>query len=413
MARKRNFDEDNVLDRAMDVFWRSGYEGSSMAELTSAMGLSAPSIYGAFHNKRGLFDAVLDRYADRQSEHGTWILSAPTAREVAERMLFRAADELRGPNQPPGCLLIQAGLSAGRENHDIPKDLAQRRRAKELALRDRFERAVAEGDLPVDADAAALASFVVAVFGGLGIQASAGASRNELRRIAERAMAGWPAPTAGVQRPPTPQPEAALVDSNANSVGRGRPREFNEADALNAAMLVFWRKGYEGASMTDLTGAMGITRPSLYAAFGNKESLFRQALDLYEREKLSYVAEALAAPTARGVAERLLRAALERQISGCNPRGCLGVLTSMQLSDEAGGIREELAARSALGTAAFVARFERAKAEGDLPQIAQPLGLARMLLAVTHGLIVQSSLGTSPAELNALVDSALALWPSP
>jgi TetR/AcrR family transcriptional regulator, copper-responsive repressor len=412
MARRRNFEEDEVLDRAMDVFWRSGYEGSSMAELTSAMGLSAPSIYGAFHSKRGLFDAVLDRYADRQSEHGVWILSAPTAREVAERMLFRAADELNGKNHPPGCLLIQAGLTAGPENHDIPKDLAQRRRAKELALRDRFERAVAEGDLPADADAAALASFVVAVFGGLGIQAAAGASRNELRRIAERAMAGWPARTAGMQRGQTPQPEAAPADLSANSAGRGRPREFNEAVALNAAMLVFWRQGYEGTSLTDLTDAMGITRPSLYAAFGNKESLFRQALDLYEQEKLSYVAEALTAPTARGVAERLLRGALERQVSGGEPRGCLGVLTSMQLSAETRGIREEVAARSALQSAAIVARFERARAEGDLPQTAEPLGLARMLLAVVHGLIVQSSLGASPVELQALVDSALALWPS-
>jgi TetR/AcrR family transcriptional regulator, copper-responsive repressor len=413
MARKRNFDEDEVLDRAMDVFWRSGYEGSSMADLTSAMGLSAPSIYGAFHSKRGLFDAVLDHYADRQSEHGTWVLSAPTAREVAERMLFRGADELIGPNQPPGCLLIQAGLTAGRENHDVPKDLAQRRRAKELALRDRFERAIAEGDLAADADAAALASFVVAVFAGLGIQASAGASRHELRRIAERAMAGWPARTAGMQRPQTLQPDTAQVDSTANSVGRGRPREFDQTDALNAAMLVFWRKGYEGASLTDLTDAMGITRPSLYAAFGNKESLFRQALDLYEREQLSYVAQALTAPTARGVAERLLRTALERQVSGHSPRGCLGVLTAMQLSDEAGALREEVTARSALGTAAFVARFERAKAEGDLPQTAEPLGLARMLLAVTHGLIVQSSIGASPLELHALGDSALSLWPSP
>jgi AcrR family transcriptional regulator len=412
MARRRNFEADEVLDRAMDVFWRSGYEGSSMAELTSAMGLSAPSIYGAFHSKRGLFDAVLDRYADRQSEHGVWILSAPTAREVAERMLFRAADELIGPNQPPGCLLIQAGLTAGPGNHDIPKDLAQRRRAKELALRDRFERAVAEGDLPADADAAALASFVVAVFGGLGIQAAAGASRNELRRIAERAMAGWPARTAGMQQGQTPQPEAAPADLSTNSVGRGRPREFDETDALNAAMLVFWRQGYEGTSLTDLTDAMGITRPSLYAAFGNKESLFRQVLDLYEREKLSYVAEALTAPTARGVAERLLRGALERQVSGGEPRGCLGVLTSMQLSDETQGIREKVVARSAVGNAAFVARFERARAEGDLPQTTEPVGLARMLLAVVHGLIVQSSLGASPVELQALVDSALALWPS-
>src|ERR1700731_2529042 len=225
MARKRNFDEDEVLDRAMDVFWRSGYEGSSMAELISAMGLSAPSIYGAFHSKRGLFDAVLDRYTDRRSEQVAWMLSAPTSREVAERMLFGPADELSGPNLPPGCLLIQAGLTAGRENHDVPKDLAQRRRAKELALRDRFERAVGEGDLPADADAAALASFVVAVFAGLGIQASAGASRHELRRIAERAMAGWPARTIGMQRPQILQPDTAPVDSTANSVGRGRPRE--------------------------------------------------------------------------------------------------------------------------------------------------------------------------------------------
>ena len=123
---------------------------------------------------------------------------------------------------------------------------------------------------------------------------------------------------------------------------------------------------------------MRVGQRSLYAAFGNKESLFRQALDLYEREKLAYVANALAARTARG---------------------CLGVLTSMQLSDEAQGIRKELAARSALGTEAFVAG-------------ADPLGLARMLLAVTHGLIVQSSLGASAVELHAIVNSSLALWPS-
>ena len=157
---------------------------------------------------------------------------------------------------------------------------------------------------------------------------------------------------------------------------------------------------------------MRVGQRSLYAAFGNKESLFRQALDLYEREKLAYVENALAAPTARGVAERLLRGALERQVSGGDPRDCLGVLTSMQLSDEAQGIRKELAARSALGTEAFVARFARAKAEGDLSQSADPLGLARMLLAVTHGLIVQSSLGASAVELHAIVNSSLALWPS-
>src|SRR3954449_2107155 len=89
---------------------------------------------------------------------------------------------------------------------------------------------------------------------------------------------------------------------------RGRPREFCVDGALAAALRVFWTKGYEGTSLTDLTEAMGVTRPSLYAAFGNKEALFRKALDLYEREKLAYVGEALKAPTSRGVAERLLRA---------------------------------------------------------------------------------------------------------
>src|SRR5437763_8937221 len=102
---------------------------------------------------------------------------------------------------------------------------------------------------------------------------------------------------------------------------KGRPREFDIDEALAAALRVFWSKGYEGASLTDLTEAMGITRPSLYAAFGNKESLFRKALDLYEREKLAYVGEALKAPTSRGVAERLLRGALELQTSDGEPRG--------------------------------------------------------------------------------------------
>src|SRR3569623_860019 len=97
------------------------------------------------------------------------------------------------------------------------------------------------------------------------------------------------------------------------AVLRGRPREFCVDEALVAALRVFWSKGYEGASMTDLTDAMGITRPSLYAAFGNKEALFRKALDLYEREKLAYIGEALKAPTSREVVERLLHGALAMQ----------------------------------------------------------------------------------------------------
>src|SRR3954452_13828883 len=109
---------------------------------------------------------------------------------------------------------------------------------------------------------------------------------------------------------------------------KGRPRQFDVDEALAAALRVFWTKGYEGASLTDLTEAMGIMKPSLYAAFGNKESLFRKALDLYEREKLEYAARALEQPSARGVAEVLLRGAVNNVTGPEEPHGCLGVITA-------------------------------------------------------------------------------------
>ena len=119
-------------------------------------------------------------------------------------------------------------------------------------------------------------------------------------------------------------------------VHRGRPREFCVDHALTEALRVFWQKGYEGTSLTDLTEAMGITRPSLYAAFGNKESLFRKALDLYEREKLAYIGQALEQPTAREVAEFMMRGALENATGGDGgPHGCLRVTTSAVCGDAA------------------------------------------------------------------------------
>src|SRR6476469_6641060 len=119
---------------------------------------------------------------------------------------------------------------------------------------------------------------------------------------------------------------------------KGRPREFDVDEALAAALRVFWSKGYEGASLTDLTDAMGITRPSLYAAFGNKEALFRKALDLYEREKLEYTRAALEQPSARAVAEYIMRGALAAQTGSSEPHGCLGVISSMACGAEAESI---------------------------------------------------------------------------
>jgi len=192
---------------------------------------------------------------------------------------------------------------------------------------------------------------------------------------------------------------------------KGRPREFDVDQALAAALRVFWSKGYEGASMADLTDAMGITKPSLYAAFGNKEALFNKALDLYQAEKLAYMGRALEAPTARGVAERLMRGALEMQTGTEGPCGCLSVISSVACGSEAESIREQVVARSAAAKKALLDRFERAKIEGDLPADADPQGLSSYLTAVMQGMAVQAGAGAARAELERLVETSLALWP--
>ncbi len=201
------------------------------------------------------------------------------------------------------------------------------------------------------------------------------------------------------------------MESMLQRVCKGRPREFCVDEALASALRVFWTKGYEGASLTDLTEAMGITRPSLYAAFGNKESLFRKALDLYEREKLAYVGEALEAPTSREVAERLLRGALEMQTSECEPRGCLRVISSMTCGAEAESVRADLVERRASSQKALRERMERAKQEGDLPPDTNVDGITNYLGAILQGMAVQAGGGASRKQLEELVNTSLAMWP--
>ena len=191
----------------------------------------------------------------------------------------------------------------------------------------------------------------------------------------------------------------------------GRPREFDVDTALSAALRVFWTKGYEGSSLTDLTGAMGITRPSLYAAFGNKESLFRKALDLYEREKLAYVGEALKAPTSREVAERLLRGALEMQTNDREPRGCMSVISSVSCNIEAESIRDELMARRRSSQQALCDRMQRARDEGDLGPEVDVQGLCNYLAAILQGMSLQAGSGATREQLQSLVETSLAMWP--
>lgn len=193
---------------------------------------------------------------------------------------------------------------------------------------------------------------------------------------------------------------------------RGRPREFCVDHALAEALRVFWEKGYEGTSLNDLTDAMGITRPSLYAAFGNKESLFRKALDLYEKEKLTYIRQALEQPTARQVAETMLRGAVANATSSEQVHGCLGVTTSVACGPEAQSVREEVVKRGDAGKRALTERFVRAREEGDLPPTTDPEGLMRVLIAMLQGISVQANQGATREELDRLVETSLSLWPS-
>jgi AcrR family transcriptional regulator len=194
MARPRDFEEAEVLDRAMEVFWRHGYEGASMAELTKAMGLNSPSIYAAFGSKRGLFGAVLERYRERRAAHREYLLAGATAREVAERLLFGAIEWLVDPNEPRGCLLIQAGMSTGVNNEDVPRAIIKQRSRTRNLLTERLMRAQEDGDLPRSEGPAALARYLLMVFNGLALQAADGMSKAELKASAERALMGWPAP---------------------------------------------------------------------------------------------------------------------------------------------------------------------------------------------------------------------------
>ncbi|WP_085808497.1 TetR/AcrR family transcriptional regulator [Sphingomonas sp. TZW2008] len=192
---------------------------------------------------------------------------------------------------------------------------------------------------------------------------------------------------------------------------KGRPREFCVDQALGKALAVFWAKGYEGASMADLTEAMGITKPSLYAAFGNKEALFHKALDLYEAEKLAYTREALQEPTARAVAEYFMRGAIDAQMSKCDPKGCLGVISATACGAEAESIKADIITRRASSQAALVERFRQAKRDGDLPDHVDPENLTLYLYAILQGMAVQAGSGATRAELERVVETSLMMWP--
>jgi AcrR family transcriptional regulator len=198
---------------------------------------------------------------------------------------------------------------------------------------------------------------------------------------------------------------------NKSSGRLGRPRSFDIDGALDRALQVFWRKGYEGTSLSDLTKAVGVNRPSLYAAFGDKDALFRKALDRYLNGPAAYVREALKEPTARAVVERLLRSAADLNAAPGNPRGCLMVQGALACGDEADSMRRELVACRAAGEAALRRRLERAKSDGDLSADTDPADLARYVATILYGMAVQAAGGASRSKLQRVVEMTLRTLP--
>jgi AcrR family transcriptional regulator len=193
----------------------------------------------------------------------------------------------------------------------------------------------------------------------------------------------------------------------AHSAKMGRPREFSEDAAVEAAMRVFWEKGYEGTSLDDLTQAMGINRSSLYSTFGDKESLFRRVISLYGEQQLTFISDALGQPSVHRAIEALWRNTVKFLSDSTHPRGCLSLQGGLTCGSGMEKVKRTMIDWRKSALAPIEKRMERARSEGDLPAHVKPKDLARYVLIVMNGLSVQAANGASQAEMNAAVDIAL------
>jgi AcrR family transcriptional regulator len=196
-GRPRSFDRDTALERAMEVFWKHGFEGASLHQLTEAMGINPPSLYAAFGDKEHLFLEAVERY---QSRHGMACSYADeaTARGSVERLLSYTATELSRPCNPRGCLMVMAATTSSTSSSTLQSALAQCREASRAGLKARIDQGAKDGELPPGTDTAGLADFYSAVIAGMSLQARDGATRKSLKATVATAMRAWPEATGSV-----------------------------------------------------------------------------------------------------------------------------------------------------------------------------------------------------------------------
>jgi AcrR family transcriptional regulator len=197
-GRPRTFDIDFALDRAVEVFWKHGFQDASMHELTEAMGLSKPSLYAAFGDKEALYLKTLERYvALLIGRHAAHLNDEPDGRRAVEGFLRSLARMLADPALPGGCFIINGTADCGGSTIPASVELALRAalQGSETMISERLERAKIDGDLPAEAQPHALAALFGSLIAGLAVMAKSGADVGKLNTVIDAAMAVWPAPS--------------------------------------------------------------------------------------------------------------------------------------------------------------------------------------------------------------------------
>jgi AcrR family transcriptional regulator len=192
IGRPLSFKREAVLQKAMLAFWRSGYETTSVADLTKAMGITPPSLYAAFGDKEALFLEAVSLYAGSDEHRLRVIREAASAYAAASTMLMACATLYTGKATPPGCLLASSTASGSERSADVRAAVASFRTQGRQALRGRIKQDINLGILPENTDATSLSDLVFAIMQGMSALARDGASRAELEGIVSQAMAAWP-----------------------------------------------------------------------------------------------------------------------------------------------------------------------------------------------------------------------------